>query len=242
MLLYSLLLSPMNSLPHDSITFVATLKSRALSLLFVFFIVFTLSNIFFTAFGITPNFTQATDEVETPSVDVVDESVATTTMVVSEEVLEVVVARSAEPRTITIDKLNRTLPINNPTSRAISDLDAALLTGVVRHPDSADMTQDGTVFILGHSSYLPKVNNKMFQAFNGIQKLVWGDTIRITTDDAVYVYQVDNVYKANAKDVSVPIANTGARLTIATCDSFGSTSDRFMVEAVLLYSEPLPLS
>ena len=141
------------------------------------------------------------------------------------------IATAALPESIHIDPLERTLPVNNPTSRTIADLDKALLTGVVRHPDSATLTQDGTVFILGHSSYLPSVRNRYFQAFNGIQDLQWGDTIRVRTADAEHVYRVDRVYHARAAEVTVPIANTGPKLILATCNSFGSVDDRFVVEA-----------
>ena len=228
----------MNFMPHDNSTLIASIKARILAFLFVFFVVFTLTNILFTAVGVSPNLQFASPKAAA-EVLVLEEE-AEEVVVDDAPVVEDVVAeqRSPLPLTMTIDSLDRTLPINNPTSRIVADLDAALLTGVVRHPDSATMLEDGTVFILGHSSYLPTVNNKMYQAFNGIQKLKWGDTIRISTSDRVYIYQVDNVYKANANNLSVPIANTGARLTIATCDSFGSKSDRFIVEAVLLSSEP----
>jgi len=233
----------MHPLPHDNSTLVASIKARLLSFLFVFFLVFTLTNILFTAVGISPNLQLAASGPISDEAVLVEEMIEMDDEAIAEELpvteLEGEENRSPLPFTMIIDSLNRTLPINNPTSRSIADLDAALLTGVVRHPDSATMAQDGTVFILGHSSYLPLVKNKMFQAFNGIEKLVWGDTIRIKTSDREYVYQVDKVYKANANTLSVPIANTAARLTIATCDSFGSESDRFIVEAVLLSSEPL---
>ena len=135
------------------------------------------------------------------------------------------------PQTLYIEKLDRRVPVENPTSRTIADLDAALLSGVVRHPDSAHLAQDGNVFILGHSSYLPNVINKNFQAFNGIEKLEWGDTIELISDSYVLTYEVEKVYKARAQDVTVPIAGTGPRLTLATCNSFGSIDDRFIVEA-----------
>jgi LPXTG-site transpeptidase (sortase) family protein len=130
-----------------------------------------------------------------------------------------------------IKKFDRKITVLNPTSRSIPDLDAALLSGVVRHPDSADLAQDGNVFILGHSSYLPNVMNKSFQAFNGIQELQWGDVIELTANGYVMTYEVEKVYKARAQDVTVPIAGTGPRLTLATCNSFGSTDDRYIVEA-----------
>jgi len=113
----------------------------------------------------------------------------------------------------------------------VNDLDAALLDGVVRHPDSANMLQDGNVFILGHSSHLPRVFNKNFQAFNGIESLQWGDIIRVYTSNAVYDYRVEKVYEAKATELVVPIAGTGKMLTLATCNNFGSIEDRFIVES-----------
>lgn len=135
------------------------------------------------------------------------------------------------PSAIYIKKLDRTIPVLNPDSRAVADLDAALLNGVVRHPDSAHLAQNGNVFILGHSSYLPSVLNKNFQAFNGIQDLKWGDTIEVTSGGQVFTYEVDKVFKADASSLTVPIAGDERRLTLATCNSFGSTDDRFIVEA-----------
>jgi len=137
------------------------------------------------------------------------------------------------PEKITFDSLNRSVVVFNPTSRKVADLDKSLLNGVVRHPDSATLDQNGTVFILGHSSYLPKVVNDSFQAFNGIQNLKWGDIIRIEAGESVYIYRVDKVYKAQATDTMVPIAGEKKRLVLATCNSFGSTDDRFIVEAEL---------
>ncbi|MBP6924425.1 MAG: sortase [Candidatus Pacebacteria bacterium] len=143
------------------------------------------------------------------------------------------------PESIYIKKLNRTVSVLNPSSRTVADLDTALLSGVVRHPDSADLAQDGNVFILGHSSYLPNVLNKNFQAFNGIQDLAWGDTIEVTSDGYLHLYEVEKVYKASASDTTVPISGTGPRLTLATCNSFGSTDDRFIVEAKRVDVRPL---
>lgn len=135
------------------------------------------------------------------------------------------------PTRIEINRLDREIEVLNPNSRAVADLDAALLEGVVRHPDSAALNQEGNLFILGHSSYLPNVFNKNFQAFNGIQDLEWGDIITVYSDDMVYEYRVEKVYRARANELTVPIAGTGNRLTLATCNSFGSVDDRYIVEA-----------
>lgn len=143
------------------------------------------------------------------------------------------------PRKIIFDSLDKEIPVENPQSREIADLDEALLSGAVRHPDSADFSEEGNIFILGHSSYLPNVFNKNFQAFNGIQDLTWGDTIRVQSDDAEYLYRVNKVYKARASEVIVPHTPGEAKLTLATCNSFGSKDDRFIVEASLVRVQSL---
>lgn len=143
------------------------------------------------------------------------------------------------PVTIVIDSLDKEIPVLNPESRSVSALDTALLSGVVRHPDSADFERTGTIFLLGHSSYLPNVINKNFQAFNGIQDLAWGDIIRLRSSDTEYVYRVDRVYKAKASDAEIAIREGESRLTLATCNSFGSKDDRFVVEASLMSKQAL---
>lgn len=147
---------------------------------------------------------------------------------------EVLAPLAATPHTIIFDRLDKEVAVLNPESREIADLDEALLSGVVRHPDSADFREDGNILILGHSSYLPNVLNRNFQAFNGIQNMTWGDKIRLVSDDTEYVYRVDKVYEAKASEVFVPETPGEARLTLATCDSFGGKDDRYIVEAVLI--------
>lgn len=136
------------------------------------------------------------------------------------------------PTKIIFDSLDREVTVLNPASRTVADLDEALLGGAVRHPDSADFTEPGNIFILGHSSYLPNVFNKNFQAFNGIQELEEGDVIRLQSDTAEYTYVVERVYMAQASEVFVPFTPGEAKLTLTTCNSFGSKEDRFVVEAV----------
>jgi len=144
------------------------------------------------------------------------------------------------PVSIIFDTLgSKEIPILNPESRSVSALDTALLSGVVRHPDSATFAEEGTIFLFGHSSYLPNVINKNFQAFNGIQKLVWGDIVRLRSKDVEYVYRVDRVYEESATNGEVNIEYGKPKLTLVTCDSFGSKDDRFVVEATLVETHPL---
>ena len=181
---------------------------------------------------------------EKPGTPEEEPSLATTAYepVIEEEETEPLVAGDPLPVKIIIDDLKKEIDVLNPASNDIQTLDNALLSGVVRHPDSADLVNTGTIFILGHSSYLPNVINKNFQAFNGIQKLEWGDVIRLQSGDAEYVYSVDKVYEAKASDAEVPLQFDTAKLVLATCDSFGSKDDRFIVEASLVMKRPIPKS
>lgn len=144
------------------------------------------------------------------------------------------------PVTIIFDSFDREVQVFNPESDTVAVLDEALLKGVVRHPGSADFKNTGTIFLLGHSSYLPVVNNKNFQAFNGIQKMNFGDTIRLRSSDTEYVYSVDRVYQAKASNASVDIQHEVGKLTLATCNSFGTKEDRYILEATLVSTQPLP--
>lgn len=195
-------------------------------------------------FALTVGFFYAIDFLpEKPGTN--DENV--TTLENAPGATEPVVAPVPEP--VAIDPLptkiifesldNKVVPILNPEARSVVALDTALLSGAVRHPDSADFEQKGTILLLGHSSYLPNVINKNFQAFNGIQKLVWGDTIRLQSSDMEYVYRVDRVYQAKAEDGEVKIETGTPKLTLSTCNSFGTKDDRFIVESSLVESRPL---
>ncbi len=192
--------------------------------------------LFFVFFLVSYTILVAIDFVPEPKIETETENYEDPMMLIEQTAFEadIPVATVEEPvlpTSIYIKKLDRTIPVLNPESRAVADLDAALLDGVVRHPDSAKLAQNGNVFILGHSSYLPTVMNRNFQAFNGIQELAWGDTIEVSSGGRVHVFEVEKVFKAQASDLTVPIAGDERRLTLATCNSFGSTDDRFIVEA-----------
>lgn len=216
---------------------------KKFSFLGVFFVIFFCTYLTLTILDILPeppastldelNFESGTTEMFDVPVGVVsDESFTVADQ--AETITQSVMTRPTVPTKLTIPRINTEITVLNPVSRTIADLDAALLEGVVRHPDSALLGQPGTVFILGHSSYLPTVRNSNFQALNGIQNLVWGDTIELAGVDSVYVYRVERVYKARAEEVVVPIAGQTERLVLATCNSFGNIDDRHIVEAELV--------
>lgn len=215
--------------PHSFEELYRQLRLRIVPFLVVFFLTIVVSYLVLVIIDFIPEAPEETTTTE----DVMAEDAGL------EPVAEAVPVVAANPVRMTIDKLDREIVVLNPESREVADLDAALLEGVVRHPDSADFTKDGNMLILGHSSYLPNVLNKNFQAFNGLQTLTWGDKIRITSADTEYVYRVEKVYEAKASEVFVPETPGEARLTLATCDSFGSKDDRFIVEAVMVDKKAL---
>lgn len=195
--------------------------------------------VFFAVMLVSYGFLYAIDfypEPEGEETIPVEESATSTDSMAREDTAALVPAgATAElPDTIHIDALNKSIPVLNPTSPTIAALDNALLDGVVRHPESAHFGDVGNIFILGHSSYLPNVFNKNYQAFNGIQELTWGDTIRLESADAEYTYRVERVYRAKAHELVVPTNWGSPRLTLATCNTLGAKEDRFIVEAALV--------
>lgn len=140
------------------------------------------------------------------------------------------------PVRIEIAAINLSADIANPTKTDVATLDKALLTSAVRYPTSAKLGETGNVIVFGHSSYLPVVNNKNFKIFNEIQNLKKGDRITVYGVDTAYVYEVDTVSEEDAKSAAIPLEVGEPTLTLATCDSFGSKSDRFVVVAKLVGS------
>jgi len=196
----------------------------------VFLVVVTLTYAVLVMIDFIPE--PVTDDENEPITEVVDEDDEPARAVAR-------VGADATPDRIIFDTLDKEVAILNPNTTSIAALDNALLSGVVRHPDSANLLEDGTMFLFGHSSYLPVVHNKNFQAFNGIQNLEWGDKIRVQSGDFEYVYRVDRTYETKATTAEVEIITGTKRLTLATCNTFGSKEDRYIVEATLVDSYAL---
>lgn len=140
-----------------------------------------------------------------------------------------------EPERIVIHGVGIDLPVSNPQTTDVAALDEALLTSVVRYPLSAELNQEGNVFIFGHSSHLPVVKNQMFKAFNEIEKLKQGDTVKLLGQGQSHIYRVTSVKQVDANDALIDLSpEKGKRLTLSTCDSFGGKSSRWVVEAVFV--------
>ena len=143
------------------------------------------------------------------------------------------------PEKIEIPILKLSATIANPMATDVTILDAWLLKGAVRYPTSAKLGEDGNVVIFGHSSYLPIVKNLAYKTFNDIQKLSAGDTIVVYSASTSYTYAVRSVAKERAGDGAIPLQVSGKVLTLATCDSFGAKTHRFLLTADFVESHPL---
>ena len=147
-------------------------------------------------------------------------------------------AAPEKPTRIEIPTIGMEVEVLNPASTNVAVLDKALLDGAVRYPTSSNLGEAGNVIIFGHSSYLPIVRNQAFKAFNHIEDLKKGDRILVSGSTRTYVYEVESVLAADAETDAIPLTVEGSKLTLATCDSFGSKSDRFIVTANLVESYP----
>ena len=175
-----------------------------------------------------PNSVEASPSVESP-VTAVSTPPATVT-----------VAQPEAPVKIEIPSIGVLATIANPGTTDAKTLDAWLLKGAVRWPTSGKLGEDGNVVLFGHSSYLPIVKNPAYKTFNEIQKLKAGDRITVYSLGTAYTYQVRSVAKESANgNAAIPLQVVGKVLTLATCNTFASKSDRFVVTADFVESHPL---
>lgn len=145
------------------------------------------------------------------------------------------------PTRIEIAKINLGVAISNPATTDIVILDKELLKGAVRYPTSAKLGETGNVVLFAHSSYIPVVGNQAYKAFNGIQKLAAGDIVTVYSTTTAYTYKVRSFARESANNDRILLAVAGKVLTLATCDSFGAATDRFVVVADFVESHPAPL-
>lgn len=143
------------------------------------------------------------------------------------------------PRRVIIEAVDIDTSIQNPESRDIAFLDAELQKGAVHYPGSGNLSDTSNMFLFGHSSRLPVVVNQAYKAFNNINKLRRGDIIRVQSAEREYHYRVSTVDEVAADRAWVSFATNTKKLTLSTCNNFGTKQDRFVVEADFVGSFPL---
>lgn len=143
------------------------------------------------------------------------------------------------PRRVVVESVGIDTNVLAPERADIDSLDEALLKGAVLYPGSGDLGAISNLFIFGHSSHLPVVNNQNFKAFNDLEKVKIGETIRVESNDMVNLYRVTAVKRVKAEVAYVALSHDRKMLTLSTCNSFGTPSDRFVVEAEFVNSYEL---
>jgi LPXTG-site transpeptidase (sortase) family protein len=144
------------------------------------------------------------------------------------------------PEKISIPKIEVESIIQRPGSIDINVLDQALERGAVYYPGSGTINV-GNIFIFGHSAdrYVG-VTNPAYKVFNSINKLVPGDEILIESNGKNYVYEVQNLKLVDESTAYVDFTKTSKMLTISTCNTFGKTEERWVVEAIYSGEREIP--
>ncbi len=142
------------------------------------------------------------------------------------------------PVRILIDKIAVDTSVSNPISTNVDFLNNALLKGAVRYAGSGTLGH-GNMFIFAHNTGIKIVNNQAYKAFNHLKNLAAGDTIRVQSTDAEYIYTVTSVKLVDSSQSWVTFSNDRNMLTLSTCDVFGEKQDRYVVEATFSQSIPL---
>lgn len=184
--------------------------------------------------GLVPSYIDGTKPASSPNVDL------SSFPELGSETNDSAVAQGVAPERIIIPAIDLDLAVQNPGTRDIAALDTLLEKGPARYVDSAELGVVGNMIIFAHSSNLPIVHNKMYQAFNKIPELKAGDSITVTGEGKAYLYTVTSMIKADATDTSIDMSpSKGTRLTLVTCDTLTGKSARYVLEAELVGSYEL---
>jgi LPXTG-site transpeptidase (sortase) family protein len=135
-----------------------------------------------------------------------------------------------KPDRIVINKVGVDTTVEQPQTRDVNALDQYLTRGAVYYPGSGTVEQ-GNMFVFGHSTGFQVVQNQAYKTFNGIEDLVRGDEITVEADGKVYIYRVESVKLLSEDDALITFDNSERRLTLSTCNTFGSKQERWVVEA-----------
>jgi len=134
------------------------------------------------------------------------------------------------PTHITIPVIGVDATIANPVSTNADVLDNDLTHGAVHYPGSG-LLADGNVYIFGHSTNWPVVQNQAYKTFNKFSDLKAGDLIEVTGTSHVYSYKVVSVVMEDADEAWVDLSDTKPMLTLSTCNTFGEKQQRYVVTA-----------
>lgn len=134
------------------------------------------------------------------------------------------------PDKIVIEKIGVNAKVLQPDSVNVTVLDEALKKGAAYYPGSGTIEQ-GNIFIFGHSTNWPVVQNQAYKTFNGLDKLIKGDIITLGAGEQNFSYKVTSVELVDSNNALVKFDNSGQTLTLSTCNTFGQKQERWVVKA-----------
>ncbi len=143
---------------------------------------------------------------------------------------------------ILIPKLKLNVPLVTPPVDALlqqnwtqveTDIQSALMDGVVHYPGTARPGQAGNFFVTGHSSYYPWAPGKYKTIFARLQDLNPGDEYWVYYKGDRHRYIVTEKKEVLPSDVTVLDQPENQRIsTLMTCTPVGTTLRRLIVKAV----------
>ena len=134
------------------------------------------------------------------------------------------------PLSIEIPENNIYSNIQSPVTTDVKTLDNALNKGAVYYPGSGTPGYDNTL-IFGHSTGFKVVMNKAYQVFNNIKNVKPGTLIYVKTQSQIHIYKTREVKRVSKYSSWIQFKSDTPLLTLATCDSFGKASDRWVLTA-----------
>ncbi len=134
------------------------------------------------------------------------------------------------PTRLIIPSISVDTKVYIPRNTSIAVMDSDLTKGPVYYPGSGTINT-GNMFIFGHSTGHAVVINKAYKVFNELKNLSEGDMIYIESEGKKFSYRVRSVDKVDKNETMVTFDTKAHLLTLSTCNSFGSKSDRFVVVA-----------
>lgn len=138
--------------------------------------------------------------------------------------------KSYLPLSLDIPGYNISTNIESPPNTKVEVLDSALTRAAVYYPGSGTPGSNNTL-IFGHSTSFKIVRNKSYQIFNNLKNVPVGTLIYIRTQEGVHVYKTTKVQRVSKYTSWIQFKSEKPILTLATCDSFGKASDRWVLEA-----------
>lgn len=143
---------------------------------------------------------------------------------------EIIPEKTYLPLSVEIPGYNINTSIESPLSTDVKTLDNALTRAAVYYPGSGTPGSNNTL-IFGHSTSFKIVRNKAYQIFNNLKNVPIGTLIYVRTEKGIHVYKTTKVQKVSKYTAWIQFKSQKPMLTLATCDSFGKASDRWVLEA-----------